>query len=704
MEKMDTALRALVTISHLLGIPAEEHQLRRAYVMDDSGLDERNMIRAAKSLGLKARLLERRPERFAKLPLPAMCLLKNGVWVVVVQTQAQQVMLLDPNYPNLIAVPADKFLAEWSGKVVLIVKRFSVKEKARQFGLGWFVPIIAKYKRLFFQVLFLSLVLQMFGLFAPLFTQVIIDEVLVHRSINTLNVLMLGMIAVNVFQIVLGGVRSFLFSYTTNKIDVVLSANLFRHIGSLPIKYFETWQVGDIVSRVRELEQVRSFITGSALTLVLDILFAVIYIAVLLTYSGMLTMMTLGTILLFIVLNLSVTPIYKVLLNRVFQLGSETQSFLIEAITGIQTVKTLAVEGAFIHRWEQMLARVVKTGFSIANVVNVAGGIGGFLQQAFNLCLLWIGAKAVMQGTLSMGELIAFQMLAGQVIGPILRLVGLWQSFQKTMVSVDRLGDILNDPIEPAFNPNRTTLPEINGVIVLERVSFRYKADGREILRQISMDIPAGSRVGIVGRSGSGKSTLTKLVQRMYVPEVGRVLIDGVDLAQIEPAWLRRQIGVVLQDNFLFNGSVRDNIAIAKPNASQEEIMEAAKIAGAHDFIMELAEGYETAVGERGASLSGGQRQRIAIARAIVTDPRILIFDEATSALDYESEKIIMDNLDQIAHGRTMIMIAHRLSTIRKADLIIVIDKGMVAEQGTHEQLLEKRGLYHHLYQQQERA
>jgi subfamily B ATP-binding cassette protein HlyB/CyaB len=703
MEKIDTALRCLVTIARILGIPAEEEQLRRAYIMDEKSMDSLSLIRAARDLGLKARLLNRTPETFLRLPKPFMALLKNGNWVIVLGADAEKVSLIDPYYANPIAVPAVNFFEMWAGQALLITKRFVIKAVERKFGLTWFFPIILQYKKLFGQVLFLSLILQLFGLLSPIFTQIIIDKVLVHRSLSTLNVLLLAMMVVSVFQIVFTVVRSYLFSHTSDKIDVVLSAKLFRHISNLPIKYFETWQVGDVVSRVRELEQIRAFITGSSLTVVLDIIFAVIYIAMLFSYSGVLTMVTLGTVVLFVILNFLVTPVYKSLLNQQFYVGSESQSFLIEAITGIQTVKSLAVERQFIQRWEQMLSRLVKVVFSTGNLTNVAGNIGSFIQQLFNVSLLWIGARAVLQGSLTVGELIAFQMLAGQVISPILRLVNMWQYFQKTMVSVDRLGDILNAEIEPAFNPNRTTLPAIAGEILLERVTFRYRADGREVLRQISLNIPAGAKVGIVGRSGSGKSTLTKLIQRLYLPESGRVLIDGVDLAQVEPAWLRQQIGVVLQENYLFNGSVSDNIATAKPNATKEEIMQAAQIAGAHEFISELSDGYDTTVGERGASLSGGQRQRIAIARALITNPSILIFDEATSALDYESEKIIMDNLEQIAHNRTMIMIAHRLSTIRHADMILVIDKGMLAESGTHEELLAKQGIYYHLYRQQER-
>lgn len=704
MEKIDTALRCLVTLARLLGIPAEEQQLRRAYVMDEQGMDTLTLMRAAKDLGLKARLLDRLPERFAKLPVPFMALLNNKNWVVVLRADDQQVLLVDPYYPNAIAVPRNTFFEQWSGQVLLAAKRFQVKEKKEhKFGLSWFFPAILKYKALFGQVLFISLVLQLFGLLSPFFTQIIIDKVLVHRSINTLNMLLIGMIVANVFQVGMSVVRSYLFSFTTNKIDVALSAKLFRHITNLPIKYFETWQVGDVVSRVRELEQVRSFITGSALTVVLDIVFAVVYIAALFNYNSTLTIVTLGAVALFVILNLMVTPIFKSLLTRLFNIGSESQAFLIESITGIQTVKALAVESQFIQRWEQMLARLVKTSFSAANLANVAGNIGSFIQQAFNLCILWLGARTVLEGGLTVGELISFQMLAGQVTGPILRLVNMWQSFQKTMVSVERLGDILNEATEPAFNPNRTTLPAIEGAIVLDRVTFRYRAEGREVLKQVSLNIPAGARVGVVGRSGSGKSTLTKLIQRLYVPDSGRVLIDGVDLAQVEPAWLRRQIGVVLQENFLFNGSIRDNIATAKPNATQEEILRVAQIAGAHEFITELPEGYDTTVGERGLALSGGQRQRIAIARALLTNPNILIFDEATSALDYESEKTIMDNLDQIASGRTMIMIAHRLSTVRHSDVILVIDKGMLAESGTHDELLAKQGIYYHLYSQQKK-
>lgn len=424
--------------------------------------------------------------------------------------------------------------------------------------------------------------------------------------------------------------------------------------------------------------------------------------AVMFIYSPFLSVIALLSLPLFVALNAVVTPIYRRRLNEKFAAGTENQAFLIEAVTGIQTVKSLAVEPHFIRKWEEMLARYAKTAFATANLANIAGNIGGFIQQASNLAVLWAGAYAVMDNKLSIGELIAFQMLAGQVNAPVLRLVNMWQQLQQIKVSVDRLGDIMNEEAEPSYNPNRTTLPSVRGEIVLERVSFRYRRDTAEVLHQVSIHVKAGMRVGVVGRSGSGKSTLAKLIQRLYVPESGRVLIDGVDLAQVEPAWLRRQIGVVLQENYLFSGTIRENIAAACPEASLDDVRAAAEIAGAGDFINDLPQGYDTHVGERGEALSGGQRQRIAIARALLLDPHVLIFDEATGALDYESERTIMNNLDRIAANRTLVMVAHRLSTVRRCDLIIVLERGSVVELGTHEELLQRGGLYCQLHRYQE--
>lgn len=704
MQRIDTGLHCLIGIAKHFGIPADLRQLERAYALDKGSIDTISLLRAAKELKLNVRLFDSLDkERLLKLPLPAIATLKNGSYVVVYQTDGKKISLMDPLAgPGVFVTDVDVFLKNWSGSLILFAKRYHLADKIHRFGLSWFFPVITKYKRFLFQVLGISLLLQLFGLTAPLFTQVIIDKVLVHRSVDTLDVLIGGMVLVALFQNWMLALRSYLFMHTTNKIDVTLSSQLFKTITGLPIRYFEKWQVGDVVSRVGELENIRSFITGSGLTVVLDTIFAVVYIVVMFIYSKVLCVIVVLTLPLYILLNALIAPVYKRLINERFLIGAENQSFMIETITGMRTVKSMAVEHQFIGRYEQILARYVKAVFSVANLANIAGSIGIFLQQGFNLAILWVGAFYVIEGDISVGELIAFQMLAGEVIAPIMRLVNMWQYFQQVQVSVDRLGDIMNEKTEPAFDPNRTTLPSVQGEIHFDKVMFRYSPDGNTVLNDVSVRIPPGLKVGIVGRSGSGKSTLTKLVQRLYIPDSGRVLIDGVDLAQVEPAWLRRQIGVVLQDSFLFSGTIKENIAIAAPNATDEEIFAAAKMAGADEFIQKLPHKYATFVGERGSLLSGGQKQRISIARALLLDPKILIFDEATSALDYESEKIIMDNLDTMASGRTTIMIAHRLSTIKSCQVIIVMDKGRIVEAGTHKELMERRGHYYYLYSQQE--
>ena len=411
-------------------------------------------------------------------------------------------------------------------------------------------------------------------------------------------------------------------------------------------------------------------------------------------YSPTLTWIVLGSIPFYVLLSLVVTPILRARLNEKFKRGAENQSFLVESVTGIETIKSSAVEPQMQRHWEDQLAAYVSSSFRAMNLGNIASQTAGLINKVVTVLILWIGATLVINGELSVGMLIAFNMIAGRVSAPILKLVQLWQDFQQAGISVQRLGDVLNTPTEPGHDPNRTTLPTLKGLVKFEHVTFRYQPDRPAVLNGVSVEVSPGEVIGIVGRSGSGKSTLTKLVQRLHVPESGRVLVDGVDLALVEPAWLRRQVGVVLQENFLFNRSVRDNIALADPGASIERITAAAKLSGAHDFILELPEGYDTQVGEQGSSLSGGQKQRIAIARALLTNPKILIFDEATSALDYESEHIIQQNMKRISQGRTVFIIAHRLSTVRDAHRILVMDKGRIVEQGNHDQLVKQGGHY----------
>lgn len=700
-QEVDTGLACLALLARFFGIPADTDQIKHQFTEASKQFGETELLLAAKHLGLKAGAHECSWDRLATTPLPAVARYRDGHYVVLARVDAERALIQDPLEPAPQALPRAIFEQSWSGRLLLFTKRAGLRPEDRRFDFTWFVPAIVKHRKLFGEVLVASFFLQLFALLTPLFFQVVIDKVLVHKALTTLHVLAIGMLALVVFEVILGGLRTYIFSHTTSRMDVTLGAELFRHLVRLPLAYFQARRVGETVARVRELETIRQFLTGTTVTVVIDLFFTIVFIAVLFFYSGWLTLVVLATIPFYVLLSVTVTPVFRARLHEKFNRGAENQSFLVETINGIGTVKAMAVEPAMQRRWEEQLAGYVHAGFRTGALSNIAGQIAAFLNKLTTVAILWLGAHLVMSGALSIGQLIAFNMLAGRVSGPLLRIVQLWQDFQQAGISINRLGDVLNTPPEPSYNPNRATLPALAGHIVFDQVTFRYRLDGPEVLKRLSFDIPAGQTIGVVGRSGSGKSTVAKLIQRLYVPESGRVLVDGVDLAQIEPAWLRQRIGVVLQENFLFNRSVRDNIALADPGMPLERVIEAAKLAGAHEFILELPQGYDTVVGEHGCTLSGGQRQRIAIARALVTDPRILIFDEATSALDYESESIVQRNLAGICKDRTVIIIAHRLSTVRQADRIYVIDKGEIIEQGTHHELIALKGYYWQLHQHQ---
>ena len=700
---IDTGIACLIAIAKYYNVPADYRQLERAYVLEEGSVDFTTLVRAARDLKLKARQYSGLTEAdLDKLVYPVLIKLRSGRSVVITTIREGNIYVMDPVFSQQpVKVDRYKLLLDWTGEAILFTRRYELSKKKGKFGFRWFIPVVSKYMPFLRSVLFMSLVLQLLGLASPIFVQNIIDKVLVHRAAEALDILVLGMVICTVFNNWMLCLRAYLFTNICSKMDVALSSRLFKNITSLPVSYFQKWQVGDVVSRLGELETLRSFMTGSSLTIILDIVFAVVYFCVMFLYSSMLSIIVLIMIPLFVILNLVVAPIFKRMINDKFLIGSENRSFLIEVITGIHTVKASSVENNFIRRYEEMLARLCKASLAVVNLANVANSIGTFLFSMFNLTILWIGAYNVMEGEISVGELIAFQMIAGQLIAPVMRLINQWQYFQQIRVSMERLADIMDEETEPAFNPSRTTLPSLRGDIALEKLAFSYSAEGGKVLDNINIKIPAGMKVGIVGRSGSGKSTLTKLIQRLYLPDTGRILIDGVDIAQVEPAWLRRQIGVVLQDSKLFSGTVEENIRIACPNATHEDVVNAAKLAGADEFVSQFPHGYETFVGERGSLLSGGQRQRIAIARALISNPSILIFDEATSALDYESENIIMSNIEPISSGRTMLMIAHRLSTVRDCDAIIVIEKGRIIEAGSHDELMRRNGAYAKLHQAQ---
>ncbi|MBH5372021.1 type I secretion system permease/ATPase [Bradyrhizobium glycinis] len=694
----DQGLIALVMMLRFNGLAIDPERIRHQF---GDVIRVAEILRCAKELGLKARVVRTNWSKLPALPMPALAILRGDQFLIFGKATEERVIALEPGRPQPVAISRMELEATWDGAVILMTRRASLSDLARRFDITWFLGAIRKYRRLLLEVLAASFCLQLFALISPLFFQVVIDKVLVHRSMSTLDVLAIGLVATAVFETVLGILRTYLFSHTTNRIDVELGARLFRHLLALPIGYFQARRVGDSVARVRELENIRNFLTSSALTLVIDLSFSVVFIAVLFFYSPALSWIVLASLPIYVAISAGATPLFQQRLDEKFQRGAENQAFLVESVTAMETLKAMAVEPQMQRRWEQQLAGYVAASFRVISLANVSSQSVQLVNKLVGVAILYFGARFVMAGDLTVGELVAFNLISGRISAPVLRLAQTWQDFHQARLSIARLGDILNTEPEPVYSPGKMSLATIRGEISLEHVTFRYRIDGPEILRDVQLHVPAKQVIGIVGSSGSGKSTLAKLVQRLYVPERGRVMVDGIDVTQVDPAWLRRQIGVVLQDSVLFNCSIRDNIAFADPGTSTERVVEAATMAGAHNFILQLPNGYDTIVGERGSSLSGGQRQRIAIARALVTDPRILIFDEATSALDYESEHIVQQNMAKIVQGRTVLIIAHRLSALRMADRIITIEEGRLVEDGSHQELIKRGGRYSKLFRLQ---
>jgi subfamily B ATP-binding cassette protein HlyB/CyaB len=672
---VDTGAAALAFTLQLLGVPASPAELLH------------------KGFPVKARALESSIERLKTTPMPAIARTRDGRWLVIGRVGDDKLLVQDPTVRLPEAMTLDAFAAAWDGRLILMARRASLSDKYQRFGIGWFIAAIKKYRQPLTEVLVGSFFVQIFGLLTPLFFQVVIDKVLVNQGMSTLQVLAIGLATLSVFEVVLGGLRTYLLSHTSNRIDVELGARLFRHLFALPMAYFAVRRVGDTIARVRELDNIRQFLTSQTLMLVIDLFFACVFLVVLWIYSPLLTIIVAGALPLYVLLSVAVTPSFRERLNERFRRGAENQSFLVEAVSGVETVKSMAIEPIMQRRWEEQLAAYVSASFRVITLNTFGSQTAAMINKVTVVLIIFFGANLVIANKMTVGELVAFNMISAQLASPVLRIAQMWQDFQQVRLSIDRTGDILNTTPEPTAQGG-ANLPPIKGDIKLEHVTFRYRIDGQPVLREVSLEVPAGQVLGVVGSSGSGKSTLAKLVQRLYVPETGRIFVDGVDLSMCDPAWLRRQIGVVLQENILFNRTIRENIALAEPGMPMERVVEAARLAGAHDFVVALPEGYNTIIGERGASLSGGQRQRIAIARAVVRNPRILIFDEATSALDYESEAAIMANMRRICAGRTVMLIAHRLSTLRMADRIISVERGLIVEDGTHESLLRAGGRY----------
>jgi len=694
----ESGLRALAILLSLHHLAVDPEQLRHEF--GKSGpLDPSDIVRLARRLpGVRARHVQVAPGKLSRQPLP---LLANGPqgWFLIGRLLEDGVLIQRPGR-EVERVDRARLDELWSGDVVLVTTREPAAAGSRRFDIRWFIPQIVRYRRLIGEVLLITCTLNLLGLASPLLFQNVIDKVLAHNSLSTLNVLAIAFVAVSVWETVFGWIRTRLYAETSQKIDVELGARVFRHLLALPLDYFERRRVGDTVTRVRQLETIREFLTNASLTVLVDPLFTIVFMLAMIIYSPALFGIVLVTLVGYVAVSLFVTRPLRDRIEEKFERGAASNALLVESVSGIQTVKASAVEPQWQEGWERQLAAYSGSALRVTALSSTGSQAVELISKLGFAAILFFGAKQVIGGAMTVGALVAFNMFAQRVSGPVIRMAQIWQDFQQVRISIERLGDILNHPVERQSS-GKMDMPAMRGAITFENLRFRYAPDARPAIDGISLHIEAGRSIGIVGSSGSGKSTLTKLLQRLYTPESGRVMVDGIDLAQADPVWLRRHIGVVLQENILFNRSIRENIALADPAMPLERVMQAAQLAGAHDFILQQPHGYDTPIVERGANLSGGQRQRIAIARALITNPRILILDEATSALDAESEEIIRRNLRAIAQGRTVVIIAHRLSAVRECDGIIAMEKGRIVEGGSHEELLELNGRYAELHRRQ---
>ena len=623
-------------------------------------------------------------------------------FAIAIRSDQRGLVLASPSQ-GFLEITSDQLESSFPEGIDLLLLDRTSTTPEETFGPSWFWPALNRYRGVLVQVLAASFVVQLFTLANPLLIQVIIDKVINQRSLDTLQVLGFALVAVTLLEGVLGSLKTYLFAETTNRIDQRLGAEVIDHLLRLPLGYFDRRPVGELGSRVSELEKIRNFLTGQALTTILDAAFSVIYIVVMVIYSWLLTLIALAVLPIQVGLTLLGAPLFRRQYRKSAEANASTQSHLVEVLTGIQTVKSQNVEMISRWTWQERYGQYINKTFEKTITGTALTQTSQVLQKISQLLVLWVGASLVLSGDLTLGQLIAFRIISGYVTQPLLRLSSIWQTIQELRVSFERLADVIDTPQESDDQDKaKVPLPPIEGAVNFDNLTFGFSPGTPPVLSNVSLQIKQGTFVGIVGQSGSGKSTLMKLLPRLYKPNEGRILIDGYDIDKVELYSLRRQIGIVPQDPLLFSGSVSDNIALTEPDSTSEQIVLAAQVACAHDFIMDLPAGYSTPVGERGASLSGGQRQRIAIARTLLANPKLLVMDEATSALDYETERKVCDNLIQSLHDCTVFFITHRLTTVRRADLIVVMHQGAVVEQGTHDELMDQRGRYYALYRQQD--
>ncbi|MFN5242306.1 MAG: peptidase domain-containing ABC transporter, partial [Aphanizomenon sp.] len=708
--ELEAPLACFQMLSKHLEIPFRKEVVRRILndqIQRQGSISFQVCAYLSELIGLKSQLVDVPAVSINRIPTPALIRYRDS-FAVLYAIDGKTVVLGLPSQGiincqiNQLVEELETDDANLQPQVRVLLLSATKETPKERFGLGWFVPYLSRYRWVLIEVFIASFFVQLAALANPLVIQLIIDKVIVQNSISTLNILGVLLLAVGVFEAVLTTLRTYLFVDTTNRIDMSLGSQIIDHLLRLPLRYFDKRPVGELSTRINELENIRQFLTGTALTVVLDALFSLVYIVVMLFYSWQLTLVGLGTIPLFVVVTLIAAPTVSRQLRTKAERNAETQSYLVEVMSGIQTVKAQNIELRSRFSWQKKYAKFVAAGFKTVLTSTLANSTSQFLSKLSSLLVLWVGSYLVLKGELTLGELIAFRIISSYVTTPILRLAQIWQNFQETGLSLERLSDIVDTPQEAEVDRNNIPLPAVSGAVKYENVSFRFAASGPLQLSNVNVEFTAGKFVGIVGQSGSGKSTMMKLLLRLYDTESGRILVDGYDIAKVELYSLRRQIGVVPQDTLLFDGTVQENIALTNPEATTEEIIEAAQIAVAHEFIMTLPNGYNTRVGERGSALSGGQRQRIAIARSVLQRPKILVLDEATSALDYPTERQICLNLARAFKGNTVFFITHRLNTVSSADTIVVMDNGRMIEQGSHQELMAAKGHYFYLYQQQE--
>ncbi|MEH2466953.1 peptidase domain-containing ABC transporter [Nostoc sp.] len=708
--ELNTAFACFQMIAKHLEMPFRREVVRRILteqVKRQGSISFQVTAYLAELIGLKAQLIELPIASVTRIPTPALIRYDDS-FAVLYAADANTMVVGVPSQGIVRCKPAelveqlDVDPTNFPPQVRVLLLSATKETPQERFSLRWFLPYLSRYRRVLIEVFVASFFVQLAALANPLVVQLIIDKVITQNSIGTLHILGVLLLVVGLFEAVLTTLRTYLFVDTTNRIDMGLGSEIIDHLLRLPLRYFERRPVGELSTRINELENIRQFLTGTALTVGLDALFSVVYIGVMLIYSWQLTLVGLSTIPVFIIVILIASPSISRQLRAKAERNAETQSYLVEVMSGIQTVKAQNIELRSRFSWQERYARFVAAGFKTVVTSTLANSTSNFLNKLSSLLVLWVGAYLVLQQQLTLGELIAFRIISGYVTSPILRLAQLWQSFQETALSLERLSDIVDTPQEGETDRYNIPLPTIKGAVKYENVSFRFGTSGPLQLSNVNLEFAPGKFVGIVGQSGSGKSTMMKLLLRLYETESGRILIDGYDIAKVELYSLRRQIGVVPQETLLFDGSVQENIALTNPDATTEEIIEAAQVACAHEFVMNLPNGYNTRVGERGSALSGGQRQRIAIARSVLQRPKLLVLDEATSALDYPTERQICLNLAKAFKGDTVFFITHRLNTVSNADMIVVMDNSRVIEQGSHQELMATKGHYYYLYQQQD--